>query len=207
MKRPAVMLMVCVFAVSVIASNAFGWTITTELQNEINQKLKAVELAPNEPAAHFDLAITYAYTNFIQEGWDELKKVNDMDPKFAPIALTVYSGLAAQYPSDWKIAFRLAFALYFNNRKIEAIEVLKKIPDMDPKDDPKRIWAYGYIGLINGELGNVDPAVDYVKKALEIDSNVGALHLLLASGYYKQGRNWEAFWEGVEALRLKAVGY
>ena len=181
--------------------------MTPELQKEIEQKLKAVEAAPNDPAAHFDLAITYAYTNYVQEGWDELKKVHDLDNNYAPIALSTYSEKAKESPSDWKIAFRLAFAFYFNDKKEAAIEEMKKIVEMEPKDDPKRIWAYGYIGLIYGELDQVDPAIEYVQKALAIDSNVGALHLLLASGYYKKGRGWEAFWEGVEALRLKALGY
>ena len=63
------------------------------------------------------------------------------------------------------------------------------------------------MGLIYGEMDKVDEAIAYVKKGLAIDNNAAALHLLLASGYYKKGDSWGAFWEGVESLRLKSLGY
>jgi len=97
--------------------------------------------------------------------------------------------------------------IYFNKQKREAIEVLKEVADMEPKNDPKRVWAYGYISLLYGELDEIDEAIEWVKKAISIDSNVAALHLLLAAGYSKKGWGWNAFWEGVEALRLRALGY
>lgn len=198
----------CALAVCLaISSGALAYTITKELQNEINVKLASVEAAPDEPHSHFDLAITYSYTNHVQEGWDELKIVHDLDKNYAKEALVMYSQLAKDNPNDWKLRFRLAFILYFNDKKAEAIEEMKRIVDMDPKGDPKRIWAYGYIGLIYGEIDNTDEGIRYIKKALKIDSNVAALHMLLASGYQKKGDNWGTFWEGVEALRLKALGY
>ena len=208
MNTKIILVILCVLGMLCISINqTHAWKITKELQAEVDEKLKAVEKSPDDPHAHFDLAITYAYTNHVEEGWDELKKVNEIDKEFAPVALEMYTKKVAENPDDWKLRFRLAFAEYFNERKQEAINQLYYISQMEPKDDPKRIWAYGYMGLIYGELDEVDKAVGWVKKGLKIDSNVAALHLLLASGYYKQGRSWDAFWEGVEALRLKALGY
>jgi tetratricopeptide (TPR) repeat protein len=189
------------------SSGALAWEMTDELQAEVDAKRKALEEAPDDPHAHFDLAITYAYTNYVEEGWDELKKVNELDEDFGPVALKMYRNEVAKNPDDWKLRFRLAFALYFNEMKQEAINQMYYISQMEPKDNPKRIWAYGYMGLIYGEIDEVDKAISWVKKGLKIDSNVAALHLLLASGYYKKGNGWAAFFEGMEALRLKALGY
>ncbi len=196
-----------ILMIILLASGTLAWTITKELKQELAEKKKAVEENPNSPYAHFDLAITYAYTNHLEEGLEELKKVDELNKNFAPIALETFSREAEAHPDDWKIRFRLAFALYFNKEKREAIEVLKEIAEMDPKDDPKRIWAYGYISLLYGELDETDEAIKWVKKAISIDSNVAALHLLLAAGYSRKGWGWNAFWEGVEALRLRALGY
>lgn len=205
--RKWIILPIAILMIMLLAGGARAWRITKELEQELDQKKKAVEQNPNSPHAHFDLAITYAYTNHIEEGLDELKKVDEIDKNYAPVALELYSKEAETYPNDWKVRFRLAFALYFNKQKREAIEVLKEVADMEPKNDPKRVWAYGYISLLYGELDEIDEAIEWVKKAISIDSNVAALHLLLAAGYSKKGWGWNAFWEGVEALRLRALGY
>ncbi len=99
--------------------------------------------------------------------------------------------------------FRLAFAYYFNDKKIEAIRELDNVL----KIDPYNVWAYGYIALIYGELGEIDPAMKYTRQGLKIDSNVAALHLLLSEGYYKKGDGWRGFLERMEAVRLKTLGF
>ncbi|MEA3493693.1 MAG: hypothetical protein U9R38_04840 [Candidatus Margulisiibacteriota bacterium] len=182
---------------------ADAWRINKELEQEINTKKEAVAENPNDPNAHFDLAITYAYTNHIQNGWSELKKVNDLNPKFKDRALKLYINKVIEDPGDWKLRFRLAFAYYFNDMKKEAIHELKNVLILDPYN----VWAYGYISLIYGELGDIDKGMYYVKKGLEIDSNVAALHLLLSEAYYKKGDGWKGFLERMEALRLKALGF
>ncbi|MBU0573658.1 MAG: tetratricopeptide repeat protein [Candidatus Margulisiibacteriota bacterium] len=185
------------------ASLTHAWQITKPLQDEIKQKQALVKANPDDPFARFDLAITYAYTNRIEEGWSELKKVNDLDPNFKKEALDKYLVLAEAYPNDWRVHYRLAFAYYFNDKKPKAIEELKKVIELDPYN----VFAYGYIGLIQGEMDQVDAAIYSVKKGLEIDPQVAALHLLLSQAYYKKGKTWEGFWEGAEAVRLKALGY
>jgi len=182
---------------------AFAWRINKELEYEIEQKRKIVKESPNDPNARFDLAITYAYTNHIEDGWAELKKVNEMDPSFKEKALKIYNRKVTAQPNDWKLRFRLAFALYFNQYKADAIRELKNVLIIDPYN----VWAYGYISLIYGEMDDVDQAIEYAKKGLKIDDRVAALHMLLSQGYYKKGDNWNGFWEATTALRLKALGY
>ncbi|MFA4858117.1 MAG: hypothetical protein WC901_00160 [Candidatus Margulisiibacteriota bacterium] len=182
---------------------AHAWTITPELKQEIIDKEEALDANPDSPMAHFDLAITYAYSNRIADGWEELKEVNKLDPKFAPQGLAIFQNKVAQCPNDWKLRYRLAFALYFNGKKLEAIQEFQNILKIVPNDP----LSYGYIGLIQGENNEVDPAIQSIKKGLSIDSNVAALHLLLAAAYYKKNDSWAGFWEASEAVRLKALGF
>ena len=182
---------------------AGAWQITKELQQEVNQKKAAVANNPQDAGARFDLAITCAYTNNILEGWDELKKVNELDPNFKNAAYKFYAEKVTEKPGDWRLRFRLAFAYYFISKKQEAINELENVLVIDPYN----VWAYGYISLIYGEMDQVDKAIDAAKKGLKIDNLVAALHLLLAEGYYKKNDAWNGFWERTTALRLKLQGY
>jgi tetratricopeptide (TPR) repeat protein len=189
--------------VTLLASVSSAWRINQELKDEVEAKRAAVRKAPNDPHAHFDLAITYAYTNNIQDGWNELKNVNDLDPAFRAEALNLYIRKVTAEPDDWRLRFRLAFAYYFNDKKKDAIRELENVLLLDPYN----VWAYGYISLIYGEMGDIDNAMISVKKGLRIDSNVAALHLLLSEGYYKKGDSWKGCLERMEALRLRALGF
>ena len=180
-----------------------AWVITPELKQEVAQKQAAVLKNPDDPYAHFDLAITYAYANRIQEGWKELTKVEKLDPNFRKTGLKDYIGKVIENPNDWRLRFRLAFAYYFNNDKEQAARELKNVLVLQPYN----VWAYGYLALVYGDLGDVDLAMEYAKKGLAIDDNVAALHLLLSEGYYKKGDSWNGFRERVEAIRLRALGY
>lgn len=195
-------LMICGLAV-LLSTSCSAWTITKDLEKEIQTKKSAMKQNTKDPAAIFDLAITYAYTNHIEEGLSLLKKVEQADPTYKNKAYRYYYDQIIANPSDWKLRFRLAFALYFADRKIEAIKELKNVLLIDPNN----VWAYGYIALINGELNEIDKAIDAAKTGLKIDTNVAALHLLLSQGYYKKGDSWGGFVEAANALRLKAQGY
>ena len=182
---------------------AQAWIITPELKVEMAKKKTAVAKQPNSAYAHFDLAITYAYTNHIQEGWNELKKAEELDASFRTTGLELFLDRVINNPQDWRLRFRLAFAYYFNNEKEAAIRELKNALIIDPYN----VWAYGYIALIYGELDKIDAAMEYTRRGLKIDSNVAALHLLLSEGHYKKGDGWNGFLERMEALRLRALGY
>lgn len=215
-KRKKVFLLLTVFAISALkilsalllfsalsAISAEAWRITPELQKELNEKKAVVKANPNDPDARFDLAITMAYTGNLQDGWNNLKKTVELDPNYRKKGLTLYLKKVTEDPADWRLRFRLAFAYYFNDKKKDAIRELDNVLTIDPYN----VWAYGYIALIYGELNDTDTAMDYTKRGLKIDSNVAALHLLLAEGYNRKGDKWRAFLEGIEAVRLRALGY
>lgn len=204
MKRSILLFMLpAVLLIAIKAYNAYAFELTKDLKNEIEDKQWLVKVHPNNPQYHFELAITYAYSNKIEDGLKELRKVDEIDKSFAPKALKIYSKKARLFPNDWKARFRYAFALYFNNKKKEAIKEFENII----KIDQKNIFSYGYIATIYGEMNDVGNAIEYSKKALEIDSNVAAIHLLLGTAYYKNGQAGLGFQETFEALRLRSLGY
>ncbi len=191
------------FLVITFAFSAQAWRITKELKKELAVKKAAVSKNPKDPAALFDLAITYGYTNHLISGMNTLKKIHESHPEFKKEVLPYYIGKVNEKPGDWRLRFRLAFAYYFNNKKKDAIREFKNVLIIDPYN----VWAYGYLALIYGEEEKVDEAIAITKKGLKIDSNVAALHLLLAEGYYKKGNSWGGFAERMEALRLKTLGF
>ena len=195
----------CAWLVAGLASSAHAWKMTEALQQEIWDKELDVDLAPKDPHAHFDLAITYAYTNKIQEGYDQLKKVSELNPKYAPIIIKEYSDAVAKDPKDWRSWFRLAFGYFFiePKQRDKAIQCFKEVV----KIDPRNVFAYGFIGTIYGEMKQPDKGVEWIKKGLTVDSNVAVLHYVLGQGYTMQGDKGKGFAETVEALRLKALGY
>jgi len=204
MKRYLIILLSFICLVAVLkARTAFCFVLTQDLKDDLDDKAWLVKVHPNDAQSHFELAITEAYSNKIEDGLNELKKVNQLDPNFAPKAMKIYAKKVRLYPNDWKIRFRYAFSLYFNGKKKEAIAEFEKII----KQDPKNIFSYGYIATIYGEMNEVSKAIDYSKKALEIDSNVAAIHLLLGTAYYKNNQAAMGFQETFEALRLRALGY
>ena len=190
------------FALMLIAQHAQAFVITPELEREIAEKRKTVQANPNDPNAHFDLGMTYAYSNFIQEGLDELKKVEALDKDFAPKAIKIYKEKVTRDPNNWKTKFRFAFALFFGGDKPGAINQLEEIL----QSNPNNIWAYGYMALAYGEIGNYDKSIELCKKALEMDSKVSSIRFALGQAYFKKGKNWHGFWQTAEAARLKAVG-
>lgn len=186
-----------------IINSSHAWRITPELRQELAEKKAAVRKNPNDPSALFDLAIAYSYTNHIIDGMNTLKKINKIDPEFKKEAKRMYIKKVTEKPGDWKLRFRLAFAYFANEDRKDAIRELNNVLIIDPYN----VWAYGYIALIYGEMGEIDKAMETTKKGLEIDSRVAVLHLLLSEGYYKKGDGWRGFLERMEALRLKALGY
>lgn len=197
------LLATCYLTLMMLTPLAHAWRITPELQKELNEKQAAVRKNPKDPATRFDLAITQAYTNNLIDGMFSIRKIGELDGSYKTKALTDYIARVNQSPNDWRLRFRLAFAYYFNDQNVDAIREFENVLKLDPYN----VWAYGYLALLYGGLGEVDKGIKLAKQGLAIDSNVAALHLLLSEGYYKKGDGWGGFRERLEALRLKALGY
>ena len=180
---------------------AYAWRITKELKQELAVKEAAVKANPNDAVTQFDLAVTYAYTNHLIDGMKTISRIPELNPKFKNQAIATYVEEVTAKPADWRLRFRLAFAYYFNDMKTLAIKEFENVLKLDPYN----VWAYGYIALIYGEMGEVDKAIAKTRAGLTIDSNVAALHLLLGEGYIKKGDSWGGWKERLEAVRLKSL--
>lgn len=192
--------------VALFAASASGWVNSPELKKEIADKEAALAKDPGSPEALFDLAITYAYTNKIQEGLDALKRSGELSgdvKKFSLKLINKHFAEVKKNPYDWRARFRLAFAYYFGGYKEYSITEFRNIAVIDPKSP----WPHGYIAIILAEDGKWNEAVASMKKAIKIDSNVAAFHLGLGQGYYKLNMPWQGNMETLEALRLKALGF
>ncbi len=93
--------------------------------------------------------------------------------------------------------FNLAMALYKDEQKAAAIEILEKMLASDEKQPPE---VYNFLGYAYAEKGiNLERAVELVKKALKEDPENGAYLDSLGWAYYQMGKYDEA-----EELLLKA---
>ena len=198
MKKILILFILFFFA----AGSSLAFTIDDELAKEIKQKKAAVAARPNDPAPHFDLAMTYAYANKIVEGLDQLRKVQDRHKNYAPIAVAAYQKIADANTSDWKARFRLAFAQYVNNQRADAIKNFQVILAKQPKN----IWAMSYMGLAYGGEGQYDRAIGLFNQALKTDPEVSSIHYALGEAYDRKGDGWKGFAEKAEAVRLKMLG-
>ncbi len=189
-----------------LASPILAWSNNAELKKEILEKESVVRQNPASADARFDLAITYAYTNRIEDGLNELTKTAQLagdKKKYSRALIEKYYPLVGKSKNDWKIRFRLAFAYYFGGYTAYAKAELKNITLTTPGNP----WPYGYMAIISADENKWDEAVSSMKKAISIDSNVAAFHLGLSQAYYKLNMPFPAALEAGEAIRLRALGY
>ncbi len=172
--------------VTVASSPVFaikGYRPPDALYKEIPPAQAAVMASPNSADAHFELAMVYAYTGYIEEGWEELKRVNELNANYAAIAVPKYEALTKSDPTNWKYKFKLAFGYYFQDQKEKGQTQFQLILDQDPNN----IWAMGFLAFLKGESGDIPTAISLTKKALTIEPHAPALHFLLGTAYIKKG--------------------
>lgn len=174
------------------------YRIGKELSKEIKTNKKWVQTEPKSPEAHFELAMSYAYTGKIMKGWSELKKVNELDSNYADAVIAKYTQKISDEPTVWKHHFKLAFGYYFKDKKEDAKAEFQKILDTDPKN----LWALGYLALIEGEQGNVDRSITLCRQALKIEPDAAAIHYLLGEALGKKGDTLGSLAEKLTALSL-----
>ncbi|NDD67519.1 hypothetical protein EBZ35_07735 [bacterium] len=160
--------------------------------------LKSVYTASPSAESCFEYAMSLAYNGQVEKGWGVLKKIPTYDPDYAGKVVAKYRGVIAQSPSNWKAHFKLAFGYYFMNKKDLTVVHMERAAALDPQNP----WPVGYLALVKGEMGQMDEAVRLAKRAIQLEPNAAALHFLLSTGYYKQGKWVEASQSLVTSGRL-----
>lgn len=140
----------------------------------------------NDPWLKYDLAMTFAYTGYLQEGFEALRVIPEIDPLFSSKVLERYSRRAQRNPESWKDKFYYAFALYFNEDRSSAIVQLTEAVPLAP-DDSVRGWMYGYIAYLHGENKNWGPALEAINKAISLEPDGAALYFAKAYALSETG--------------------
>lgn len=170
-------------------------------QQALDGARAAADRAPDDPDALFDLAMAYARTNFLEHGWEALKRIQALDAGYATRVVERYEGRLAAQPDDPEALFRLAFGYYFQDRKALARRQLERLVAIRPADP----WAHNYLGFLKAEEGSLDEALAHWQRALALDHENAVAHYLIGQIHYRQGRFLQAAQSLGQAVRLRAA--
>ena len=180
----------------------------SDISNDSWQKLiKAYtisKMATADPQAHYNLAMVYAYTGYVEEGLKELGAIPKLDNSFAAKVLNRYAKKVTADKTNWEDAFYYAFALYFNNKKDDAIKMFQHVVAVAPENSIKG-WAYGYIAYIYGEKKDWDSATRAITTAVSLEPNGAALYYAMGIAKKEKGDTVGAAGCLLKASSLKAV--
>jgi tetratricopeptide (TPR) repeat protein len=168
--------------------------IIGKLTNQINASPNSVEL-------RFELAMAYAYTGWIELGWDQLSLIPKLSNDYHQTVYNKYYPITQKEPNNWKAHFKLAFAYHVLGKKDLAIESFKKVLEIKPN----HVWSMGLIALIYGEKKDYNTGIDWCKKALKINNDATAIHFLLGAAYYETGNYFGILGESLSVGRLKSI--
>jgi len=189
--------------ISFFTANSFGKT-SDELKYELKKNRYLVSVKPNDPLAHFNLAMTYAYTGYVDEGFEELKIVNKLDANFAQKTVSQNRLKIISNPSEWHNYFYNGFTCYFIGNKKEAMEMFKKVLELKPEDEVLA-WTMGYMAVLYADQKNFKDGIDLLKKAILLEPEGAYLHLALGFGYKETGNILDATKHLLKGARLKAT--
>ena len=179
-----------------ISLSALPYHVDADILEEVTLNKQRYEVNPSSNEVVFDLAMSYAYSGQILKGWNLLKKI----PKsYAPTVIATYERLMTEDQTEWRYPFKCAFGYFFINKKHHAISLFETVISINPK----QVWAYGFIALIYGEMGEVEKAIEWCHKGLAIEPNATAIHFLLGEGYRKQKKYFLALKQLLKVGRLQ----
>ena len=164
-----------------LKANAQVYKIPPDLKAELAKNEEWLKREPESNDARFELAMSYAYTGQIMEGWATLKK---LPKEYSELVIAKYEPITKNEPTNWKAPFKLAFGYYFIKKKHDAIPMFEE----SYRRNPNNIWALGFIAFVHGDMGNTDEAIRVCKVALKKEPNATAIHFLLAEGYRRKGQ-------------------
>ena len=156
---------------------------------------------PRNPNHRFELAMNYAYTGWIELGWEQLSLIPKLEKNYEKVVFEKYSKKIKEDPNNWTYHFKIAFAHYFSDNKEAALNSFKKVIELNPK----QVWTMGFIALIYGEKQNLDECIKWCKRALAIENNATAIHFLLGKAYYEGGNFFGFMGESMSVVKLKSV--
>lgn len=191
-----------------------AWAVDTS-RAELEELQRRVDLNPQSPDAHFDLAMGLARTVKLESGYASLKKVVELDPTYADKVITTYKPLVADNKHNLEAAFRLAFGYYFKGWSLlekdpksvegaESKQLARASFESIIANDPKYVWGYNYLGYLIAEGGDLEKAVALWRQAISVEDNAVA-HFLIGQAYMRQGKMAEGVMETATAMRMRGL--
>ena len=189
-------LLITLFLITLTSiSLAFPYHVSEDVIADLKHYEEQYALSPSSNESIFELAMAYAYSGQVQEGLDQLNK---LDVSYADVVIKKYTPLRTN-EQDWKSSFKLGFAYYFKKERTTALGLFEESFNRNPEN----LWPLGYMALIHGKQDNIDEAIRLCKQALKIDKNAPGIHFLLADAYKRKKRYFKALKHILKVARLQ----
>lgn len=193
-----------------------------DLTDDVKIAEAQVTAFPDDPEAHFLLAIAYSRTPYFEKAFYAAKKAKKLI-KHSPGGyanfdqkINNYQAMAAINPNDTKVLYRLAFGYFMKGYLIEknyiknspqppeqfyslAETTLRQVIALDPKD----LWARNYLGFVlvdMDETRHLDEAISLWEGALALQPDNPGANLMLGEAYLKKGNLRKAVQYGAKGL-------
>ncbi len=180
-----VSLLLCLLCSHALLGLSLPYHVDQDILIELEKNQQLYNSYPTKNEVIFNLAMSYAYTGQVVKGWKKLKLVSD---EYAETVVTKYGQLSKSDPTEWRHPFKYAFGLFFQKEKERAIEQFKRVIEIKPNE----VWAYAYIALVYGEMGDSEKCLEYCKKALKVEKNATAVYVLQAEAYRREKKYLKA---------------
>jgi len=176
---------------------------------------KALELEPNDPVVHYNLAQVYLSQGKLDEALEMLERGVALDPESAQLQLLYGKALAVKGelakaeeafkkgtqldPLNAGAWLSLGQVYYLEKKYDEAVKALQNSIELDPLSYPE---AYFYLGRTLLEQGKKEEARSNFSKAVKLAPENAEYHYWLARSLIELGKKAEAKLELEKALSL-----
>jgi len=181
----------------VVAKTKFA----AEWEAVVSSRQKAIDQSDSVAKEKYELAVAYANLGAIKKANDLFDQLEELDWKEKVKQLIAeYSATLAKEDKDIKVINYLAFAYYLDDQYKKAENLFNRIIRLDPKN----IWSYNYLAVVQHERGNYEQAETTLEESLLIMENQYT-HFLLGFNYYKKSNLFKAayhFGKGRKAAKM-----
>lgn len=153
------------------------------------------------PEHRLILATAYANTGRLEDAFEIFRELSQ--GAYAELSQAVIAKYSARTQKDPKdiLAWNLqAFAYYALAKYDEAILCFRQVVALDAQN----VWPRHFLALSLAAVKKIDEAVALLEETLPLDPGNQYTHLLLAMGYYEQGRYAAAFWHLLQSPKAAA---
>jgi tetratricopeptide (TPR) repeat protein len=200
------------------------------LSDDVDLAEQQVKETPNDPEAHFLMAIAYSRTPYVEKALEELERSRRLAKK-SPEGFAMFDRKIAEYermlqktPDDPLILYRLGFGYYMRGYAVangympvpkeqaatafantfydKSERALKRLVSMDATDP----YARNYLGYLLAERNpeqNYEAAVSLWNESLKLNPDNPAAYMLLGQAALKKGNLRLAIEYSAQGLKIR----